>query len=143
MAIVPSLPSNGQPIDTQYIYDIVNSLISINNAISTTGSSSIRIGTGAPTTAVTGNLKFDAKTVNVLKSGSSVSDTTVNTGQIAFNSQFNQIPVVTVSLVTKSNTTVKSTLIITGIDTSAVYYQVTHVGKGKTELDANVIAIGL
>jgi hypothetical protein len=142
MAIVPSLPSNGQPIDTQYLYDIVNSLISINNAISTTGSSSIQVG-ATKSTAVTGNLKFDAKTVNVVKAGSDVTESTINTGQISFTSQFNQIPVVTATLVAKSNTTVKSTLTITGVDTSAVYYQVTHSGKGKTNLDANIIAIGL
>jgi len=53
MAQVPSLPSNGQPIDTQYIYDIVSSLISINGELATTGYSDVQASN-----VKTNNLRF-------------------------------------------------------------------------------------
>ena len=143
MAQVPSLPSNGQPIDTQYIYDIVNSLISINNAISSTGSTSIQIGNNSSVIQQTNNVKFDAKTVNVVKAGTNVTTSTSITGQIAYSSQFNQIPVVTATVVTRSGTTVKPRLSITGVSTSAVSYQIDFDAKGTTTLDLSIIAIGV
>ena len=142
MAIVPTLPSNGQPIDTQYIYDIVNSLISINNEISSIGQSHIKVGTQSSSNVSTNKVNIDAQTVNIVTSAT-VAKKTPQSGQIAFTSQFSQTPVVTLSLVSKSTTAIGATVTITGVDTSAVYYKVTFDGDGTTTLDLNVIAVGV
>jgi len=141
MAQVPSLPSNGQPIDTQYLYDIVNSLISINGEISSVGSSQLQTYNGNPITKNTNNLKFQARTVNIVNS-SPVTKNNPSTGQISFNTQYNQTPIVTATLVSRNSSTVKATLTITGVDTSAVYYRVDYENNGTTTLDVNIIAIG-
>jgi len=60
MAQVPSLPSNGQPIDTQYIYDIVSSLISINGELATTGGATLTI-TGVDNSAVYYTVNYTTK----------------------------------------------------------------------------------
>jgi hypothetical protein len=137
MAQVPSLPSNGQPIDTQYIYDIVNSLISINNSISTVGTTFINTPN-----ANTANVNFDAQTFPIATSAKVTKDT-VLTGQIPFRTTFSQNPVVTLTVVSKSTTTVNANVTITGVDTSAVYWKATFDGEATTSLDLNVIAIGL
>jgi hypothetical protein len=136
MAQVPTLPSNGQPIDTQYIYDIVSSLISINGELATSGSSDIQsVG------VKTNNLKFQAKTQPVVDA--QVSKDSPTTGQVFFKTSFSQVPVVTATLVSTGSSTVKPTLTITGVDNSALYYSVTYDSKGKTTLSINVIAIGV
>ena len=142
MAQVPSLPSNGQPIDTQYIYDIVNSLISINSAITTTGSSNVMVGRVPYPTVNTSNLNVDAQNVPILNNYN-VDATTPYTNFISFKTTFSQTPVVTATLVSKSTSTVNGTVTITGVDTSAVYYKVTFSGKGKITLDLNIIAVGV
>lgn len=142
MAKVPSLPSNGQPIDTQYIYDIVNSLISINSEIATTGSSNIKVGNTKYGTSKTNAINFDAQTVNIVNS-ESVKKANAKTGQIAFTTSFNRVPVVTATLVLKSTSSVKATVSITAVDTTAVYYKVDFDSDGTTTLDLNIIAIGV
>lgn len=137
MAYTPSLPSNGQPIDTQYIYDIVRSLIEINTTISSTGESNIQDYPSQKTSEI----KVQAKTVNIINS-ETVTDKTSKTGQISFKTQFNQIPIVTATLVSRGSNTVKTNLTITGVDTSAVYYKIDFTNTGITTLDINVIAVG-
>ena len=142
MAQVPSLPSNGQPIDTQYIYDIVNSLISINSAITTTGSSNVMVGRVPYPTVNTSNVNVDAQSIPILNN-QSVDTKTPYTSFIPFKTTFSQTPVVTATLVAKSTSTVNGTVTITGVDTSAVYYKVTFSDKGKITLDLNIIAVGV
>jgi hypothetical protein len=142
MAKVPSLPSNGQPIDTQYIYDIVSSLISINNELATNGNSNIKIGNTKYPTSKTSSLNFDAQTVNVINA-KKVTKSTAETGQIAFTTAFTKTPVVTATLVSKSTTTVKANVTITAVDTTAVYYKINFDSDGTTTLDLNIIAIGV
>lgn len=142
MAKVPSLPSNGQPIDTQYIYDIVSSLIKINSELATYGNSNIKVGTNKYPTSKTSSLNFDAQTFNVVNA-EKVTKSTIKTGQIAFSTVFTKVPVVTATLVSKSTTTVKASVTITAIDTTAVYYKINFDSDGTTTLDLNIIAIGV
>jgi hypothetical protein len=142
MAQVPSLPSNGQPIDTQYIYDIVSSLISINSAITTVGSSNVNVNRVAYPTVNTSNLNVDAQNVPVLNSWNADTKTPYS-GFVSFKTTFTQTPVVTATLVSKSTTNVNSTVTITGVDTSAVYYKITFSEKGTTTVDLNIIAVGV
>jgi hypothetical protein len=142
MAQVPSLPSNGQPIDTQYIYDIVSSLISINAAITSVGSSNVKIGSVPYPTVTTNNLNVDAQSVPILNSYSA--DPKVSyTSQIPFKTTFSQTPVVTATLIAKDTSTVNASVTITGVDSSAVYYKVNFTEKGKTTLSLNIIAVGV
>jgi hypothetical protein len=142
MAKVPSLPSNGQPIDTQYLYDIVNSLISINSELATYGSSNIKVSGTKYGTTKTNSINFDAQSVNVVNS-EKVAAKVAKTGQIAFSTAFTKTPVVTATLVSKSTTTVKATVTITAVDTTAVYYKIDFDSDGTTTLDLNIIAIGV
>jgi hypothetical protein len=142
MAKVPSLPSNGQPIDTQYLYDIVNSLISINGELASTGTSQVQSYTSQPVSVKTNNVKIQARVVNVVNSAN-VTVKSPTTGQIAFNTQFGQTPIVTATLMSRSSSTVKATLTITGVDSSAVYYKIDYDKDGNTTLDVSIIAIGV
>lgn len=142
MAKVPSLPSNGQPIDTQYLYDIVSSLISINGELASTGTSEVKLYTNQPVSVKTNNVKFQAIVTNVVNSAN-VTSKSPTTGQISFNTQFGQTPIVTATLMSRSSSTVKATLTITGVDSSAVYYKIDYDKDGNTTVDVSVIAIGV
>ena len=143
MAKVPSLPSNGQPIDTQYIYDIVNSIININAEIATYGTSNVVVNkVKSAGNAKTNSINFDAQTVNVV-TASKVSQSTPKTGLINFNTTFNQTPVVTATLVSPSSGSVPATLTITSVDQSTMSYKVSFSTDGTTTLDLNIIAIGV
>jgi hypothetical protein len=138
MAYTPSLPSNGQPIDTQYIYDIVRSLIEINTTISSTGESNIQDYPSQKTS----ELNVQAQTINIVNS-ENVTDKSSKTGQVSFKTQFGQIPIVTATLVSRGSNVVKANLTITGVDSSAVYYKIDFTNAGLTTLDINVIAVGV
>jgi hypothetical protein len=143
MAKVPSLPSNGQPIDTQYIYDIVNSIININAEISTLGTSNVVVKkVKSAGNAKTNSINFDAQTVNVVNA-SKVNKSTPKTGIVNFNTTFNQVPVVTATLVSSTSGSVNASLTITSIDQSTMSYKVSFDTDGTTTLDLNIIAIGV
>jgi hypothetical protein len=142
MAKVPSLPSNGQPIDTQYLYQIVDSLISINGELASTGTSQVQSYTNQAITDKTNNFKIQAKVVNAVNAAT-VTKASSTTGQIAFNTQFGNTPVVTASLISRSSSTVRSRLTITGVDTSAVYYKIDYEDQGNVTLDVSIIAVGI
>jgi hypothetical protein len=148
MATVPSLPSTGQPIDTQYIYDIVSSLISINTELSTSGNSYVDNGTTS-TIAKTGNLKITAKTVSNLRISNgkvyNVGDTDGTT--ISFDSGlvFTKAPVVIANLV---STQVKPgtgqfILTISSITQSGFNWNVYCTSKGPANYNISFIAIGV
>jgi len=139
MAKVPSLPSNGQPIDTQYIYDIVSSLIDINKEIASSGSSNIQDLPAQKTS----NLKIQARTINAVSAAKKVSKTSSETGTLTFKTAFTQVPVVAATLVSRSSTTVKANLTITAVNTTTVSYKIDFDTNGFTTLDLNVIAIGV
>jgi hypothetical protein len=141
MAKVPSLPSNGQPIDTQYLYDIVNSLISINSELASYGNSNIKVKGKNVAKSKTNSISFDAQTVTAVPNTDvKVGDS--KTGSVQFGTFFTKEPVVTATLVSKSTTTVSANVVITAVDTTSVYYKITFTSAGKTTLDLNIIAIG-
>ena len=142
MAKVPSLPSNGQPIDTQYIYDIVNSLISINSELATTGTSNVKVGTTKYGTPKTSSLNVDAQSINVVNAVN-VKKANATTGQLAFTTAFTKPPVVTATLVSKSTSAVRAAVTITAVDTTSVYYKINYDTDGLTTLDLNIIAVGV
>ena len=141
MAKVPSLPSTGQPIDTQYIYDIVNSLISINAELSTNGSSNIKIQNEKYPVSKTSSLNFDAQTVNVVNSEKVITNGS-KSGQLAFSTAFSKVPVVTATVVSKSTTNIPAVVTITNVDKTTVYYKITFLQSGTTTVDLSFIAIG-
>lgn len=141
MAKVPSLPSNGQPIDTQYLYDIVNSLISINSELASSGNSNIKVQNQGSSRTKTSGISFDAQTITAVDA-SPVKVKESKTGQVTFSTFFRKTPVVTATLVSRSTTTVKASLTITSVDTTSVYYKIDFDSDGTTTLDLNIIAIG-
>lgn len=143
MAKVPSLPSNGQPIDTQYIYDIVNSLISINSELSSYGSANVKVNNNKYNTSNTNELNVDAQTVPITSGGEDVTTTVSKTGQVSFATSFTKVPVVTATLVSNTSSAVKATVTITATDTTTVYYKVDFLSAGKASLSLNIIAVGV
>lgn len=143
MAKVPSLPSNGQPIDTQYLYNIVESLISINSELSTYGGATVRVANKDYGVKKTSNLSFDAQTVNVVNSSEAVSSKVPKTGLVAFSTPFTKAPVVTATLQSKEGSTTNATVTITSVSSNSVSYKVDFSKDGNTTLDLNIIAIGV
>lgn len=148
MASVPTLPSTGQPIDTQYIYDIVSSLISINTELATTGNSYVDNGTTA-STSKTGNLKFASKTVSNLPISNgkiyNVGDTSGTTISFDNGSVFTKPPIVVANLVA---TDVKPgigqfILTISSITTAGFNWNVYCTVKGPANYNLSFIAIGV
>jgi hypothetical protein len=144
MAKVPSLPSNGQPIDTQYIYDIVNSLININSELASYGSANVTYKSKQYGVSNTNSLNFDAQTIPIMNSEDATPGVS-RSGQAAFSTSFTNIPIVTATIVSTTASAVVATVTITAVDTTTVYYKVDFVGgaKGKASLDLNIIAIGV
>ena len=148
MASVPSLPSTGQPIDTQYIYDIVSSLISINTELSTSGNSYVDNGTSS-SVAKTGNLKITARTVSNLPISNGKTYNVGNTDgtTIAFDNglSFTKAPVVVANLIA---TQVKPgsaqfLLTISSVTQSGFNFNVYCTSKGPANYNISFIAIGV
>jgi hypothetical protein len=147
MARVPSLPSPGQPIDTSYVYGIVDSLISINNELASNGSAYIDNGVSNSASGVrTGNLVFSARTItnlNISKGNFKVGDNP--SGTISFNngSAFSRAPVVTANLQSATDTGAKFILTISAITSSGFNWNAYCIVAGAASYNINFIAIGV
>ena len=147
MIKVPSLPSTGQPIDTQYIYSIVESLITINSELASSGNSYINNNT-ISSTVKTANLKIAGKTFI----GAGISDNTTlkvgdtKSGTVSFDTtSFTSTPVVVTSLVSTTSQTGAAQIILTisAVSTSGFNWNAYCTVAGKSNYNINYIAIGV
>lgn len=148
MANVPSLPNPGQPIDTSYVYGIVDSLISINNELASNGNAYVDNGVSNSATSVrTGNVIFSARTVTNLTISNSktfkVGD--VASGTISFDngSSFSRAPIVTSTLQVITESKAKFILTISSVTTSGFNWQAYCIIEGIANYSINFIAIGV
>ena len=148
MAKVPSLPNPGQPIDTSYVYGIVESLISINNELASNGYSYIDNGGANSSSNVrTGNVVFSSRTMTDLdiSNGKACKVGDIFGTQINFNnsSAFSKIPVVTASLVDTGSSSAQFILTISSITTGGFKYKAYCVVAGTANYNLNFTAIGV
>jgi len=145
MAYIPSLPSTGQPIDTSYVYDIVQSIISINNELSSDGNSTINNGSGTSSLVRTSNISIVAQTVSGLTLPTIVGE--VKRGDVSFESNtFTKTPIVIANLVSP-NLSVSGNaqifLTVTTVTTSGFSWVAYCSVKGSANYNISFIAIGV
>ena len=145
MAYVPSLPSTGQPIDTSYVYDIVQSLISINNELSTDGNSTINNNSGTSSLVRTSNINIVAQTISDSRLvSSSITTGTPFVGVVNFeNNSFNKSPIVIANLVAFDKSTAQLFLTVTKVTTSSFSWSAYCSVKGSASYNISFIAIGV
>ena len=149
MASVPSLPSTGQPIDTSYVYSIVQSLISINNEISTQGHSTINNGNDSSKFVNTSDITVVAQTTSPgeLNGKQSPAVGKSFTGTETFdNNTFKQTPIVIANLLANkgvNSSSAKLILTITSVTTNSFKWDAYVVAEGTANYSINFIAIGV
>jgi hypothetical protein len=138
MAAIP-LPERGQPLDVNYIYDMVSQINSITNTIAIRSTSTSRVNENSDTTS---NLRFFASTKTL-----STTNASGNATESFFFTypEFKFTPVVTVTLVNNTGSTagdnVISTLRVVG--TSRCEGVVRFNASGAVNLSVNIIALGI
>jgi len=142
MATVPTLPQLGQPIDVQYLYDIVQSLISINSELArkTSATAYVDNGINKDSTKKTSDLSLSATTTSVSTNQKVTVNQTI-TKVIPLQISFKFPPVVTVTPVSKNNANI--TVIINSVDSKSVTCTLIFNQAGTATVDLNVIAVGI
>lgn len=138
MAAIP-LPERGQPLDVNYIYDMVNQINSITNTIAIRSTSTSKVNTNSDTTS---NLKFYAETKNL-----STTNASGNATESFFFTypEFKFPPVVVVTVTNNSGSTAGDNVISTlrNVGTSRAEGIVRFNVSGAVNLSINAIAIGI
>ena len=141
------LPAIGQPLDVEYIYQMINEINTLSTKISNTSDriSAITIPGGTTFYSRTGDLKVVAGYTTVSSGG-----TTITAGQSLdwrhnFNQEFSRVPVVTATPVNTgaSGSTLDATIAITSITTKSVDGKLTFHTTGAVSVNVSVIAIGV
>lgn len=138
MATLP-LPERGQPLDVNYIYDMVNQINNITNTIAVRSTSTSKINSVADTTS---NLKFYAET-------KALTTATIygNTSDSFFFTypEFKYPPVVTVTVLNNDGSTIGENVLITlrTVGTSRCEGKVRYNVSGAVNLSISMIAIGI
>lgn len=138
MAAIP-LPERGQPLDVNYIYDMVSQINSITNTIALRSTSTSKINENSDTTS---NLKFYAATKTLTTTTSSAN----TTESFFFNyPEFKFAPVVTITIINNSGSTVGDNVItsLRNVGTSRCEGVVRFNTSGGVNLSISMIAIGI
>jgi hypothetical protein len=136
-AITP--PTKGQPIDVNYLYDIVTQINSLTNTIAVRSSTSSRVNTQSETTS---NLRFFASTVAITRT----SATSGQTESFSFNyPELKFAPVATATIVNNSGSDAGqvASVVINNVTTSRVEGVVRFGASGAIDLSVNVIVVGI
>jgi hypothetical protein len=141
-----SPPEKGQPLDIDYLYQIVTTLNAINNkvALSTNATSYVPGNDGASTLVNTGSLQFFARTVPI-------SPQIVTAGQtievdITFDKEFRTLPVIMATpyirgAVSEANKSIVATVESTTLKKTKILLLCQIAGS--VSIDIGVLAIGL
>ena len=140
-----SPPERGQPIDIDYLYEIVNAINTINNQIVSTSNAESRVSGANPTSTdavKTSSLKFYANQISVA-SGKFDADQT-QTVKVVFPFNFLYPPVVTATpLIQNFKEQSKNVIVaIENVTTGAVDVLVTFKKSGQADIDIHLIAVG-
>lgn len=140
-----SPPERGQPLDVDYLYEIVSAINTINTQITTTSNAESRVSGSIPTStdAVrTASLKFYAVQVPV-SSGSKNADET-DTVSVDFPFTFQFPPVVTATPLVQASDAQSKNVILTikNVTTAKVDVLLTYKKSGQADVDIHLIAVG-
>ena len=138
MAAIP-LPERGQPLDVNYIYDMVSQINSITNTIALRSTSTSKVNENSDTTS---NLKFYAATKSLTTTNSSAN----TTESFFFNyPEFKFAPVVTITVINNSGSTIGDNVITTlrNVGTSRCEGVVRFNTSGGLNLSISMIAVGI
>ena len=142
------LPAIGQPLDVEYIYQMINEINTLSTKISNTSDRISAITSPGASTLYsrTGDLKVVAGYTIVSSGGTSVSVNEALDWQHQFKQEFSRIPVVTATPVNTgaSGSTLDASITINSISTKGVTGKVYFNQAGSSvALNVSVIAIGV
>ena len=134
-----SLPERGQPLDVNYIYEMVSQINSIENKIAIRNTSVSTINNNTDTTS---NLKFYAEQKALITSEAKANTTETITFTYP---RFKFTPVVTATVLNDGGSTSGDDVICTvrNLTTSTAAVVVRFNAAGKVDLFVNLIAIGI
>jgi hypothetical protein len=134
-----SLPERGQPLDVNYIYEMVSQINSIENRIAIRNTSVSTINNNTDTTS---NLKFYAEQKALITSEAKANTTETITFTYP---RFKFTPVVTATVLNDGGSTSGDDVICTvrNLTTSTAAVVVRFNSPGKVDLFVNLIAIGV
>jgi hypothetical protein len=135
-----NLPERGQPLDTEYLYAIVNQINSIENRLAVRQTSVSKVNANTDTTS---NMKFFAITQPLTTTQATAN--VVETITIPYGINFKFPPVVTATIVNNSGSKYGDDVICTlrNITTSGATAVVRFNVAGAVNLSVNLIAIGI
>ena len=138
MAAIP-LPERGQPLDVNYIYDMVSQINSIANTIAIRATSTSKVNENTDTTS---NLKMFSATKTL-----STTNASGNTTESFFFTypEFKFTPVATATIINNTGSTTGDDVICTlrNVGTSRAEGVVRFNTSGAVNLSVSVIAIGI
>jgi len=140
MTIQP-VPERGQPIDTSYIYQIVETLNRLSEKLST---SSNNLWTVRDNSALMSKSKIIAKTVSV-GSGLEVKAGDTRSFSLSFNGDFDSDPIVTATIQNETETLAgkNAFVILNNVSQSGVSGFVRFNENGTANVLVHIIAIGI
>lgn len=146
MANIP-IPQQGQPIDYQYIYQIVDSLNELNTKVTSKFSeSTFHNKDGVKESHRLNDLSMIAGYVEVVRGKDVTSEKEIGFSY-NFNVNFKYPPVVTASTILIENTNAgrDATVVINDVSRSRVtgYVSFNASKKGKASVGVNIIAVGI
>ena len=139
------LPQRGQPIDIDYLYQIVSQINTLTTKISSNSTvlSSIDNGINGVKQSTTNNLRFYASTKSVKKS--QVTANTTEPWFIDFSPNFLYVPIVIATPVNNNSTSTagdRVSVVINKIATNRVDGKMIFNVAGNIDVNINIIAIG-
>lgn len=138
------VPQRGQPIDIDYIYQIVSQLNSLTTQISSNSTVLSTVDNGiARKDSTTNNLRFFASTKSVKKT--QVTANSTEPWFIDFSPNFLYIPIVIATPVNNNSSSTAGDNVITVINkitTSRVDGKMIFNTAGNVDVNVNIIAIG-
>lgn len=144
MARLP-LPQRGQPIDTSYIYQIVNAINDLSAVSVSPTYKYVTIDTpsGGKQSVKTSEAKIIGAYVDVISS--SVTAGTTSVTRIYRYSDFASTPIVTATIVNAGNTEAgnSASVQITSITASEVTFKVTFAKTGNASVGVTLMIIGI
>ena len=140
-----SPPERGQPIDVDYLYEIVSAINTINQQITTTSNAESRVSGATPTSTdavKTSSLKFYASQITV-PGGRRDADQT-DTVSVDFPFSFQFPPVVTATPIVQASDEQSKNVILTikNVTTTKVDVLLTYKKSGQVDVDIHLIAVG-
>lgn len=141
------LPAIGQPLDVEYIYQMINEINTLSTKISNTSDriSAITIPGATTFYSRTGDLKVVAGYTIVTSGGGTIAVGESLAWQHQFKQEFSRVPVVTATPVSTgaSSSELDATIAITSITTKSVSGKLKFHTVGTAAVNISVIAIGV